>query len=281
MDVKSVIGKIKMGAGSMLAFLTAFFAALISHIKTAGAKPPTTTPPPLPPPPIPNLPPPPAPGAYTSETWRPYVLYQMAKLASGIYIPIQFAINWIQKESGGNPCAIGDFGVKGPDGYPLEQGITQLWNPDDMNLVGVKSGEFRAYCSKTGSQVCTRALTQAEMLKQAAAQVNKMVSCIAHVNRTLAANKASALVGWRPNGEDYWKLVKCVHGLPGLVSGMMFVTRALGRAPSNWTEFKDQILSKVKLDGDAKSGTERYRKKFPDIFDNAEFTANGVGTAVS
>jgi hypothetical protein len=191
-------------------------------------------------------------------------------------MPIQFVINYIEKESGGNPCAIGAVGAKGPDGFPREQGIAQLYNPDDMKLLGVPSGKFRKYCNPGGTtraeqQFCLRPLTNVEMNDQAKSLIAKIKNMMPIANRVLLASGAAQLPGWAPTTEDFWRLVKLIHGLPGLANGMAFVTKKLGRAPSDWKEFRDQVMAGVKMD----SGTEKYRFKYGEIFDNAEFTASG------
>ena len=81
-------------------------------------------------------------------------------LANGIQLP--YALKWIEIESGGNPCAIGDPSQRGPDGQPRELGIAQLHNPDDLRRVGVTGAELRAYCVP-GTAAMSRAMTIAEM----------------------------------------------------------------------------------------------------------------------
>lgn len=230
-----------------LAFIA--LAALIAAHNTASAN--SMSPPP------PN----PPPSRYGVESWRPY----LEPLLARTWIPIEFALGWIRVESGGNPCAIGSIGANGPDGQPREQGITQLYNPDDFTQLGIPKGSFRAYCVP-GTQVCSRWLTKQEMGAQAEAHVKKIQSSIAYAQRILVANKADTMAGWRTGGRDFWRLVKLVHGLPGLVKGFTTVAKELGRAPASWDEFKNSILVGVKLD----PGTEHYRSKYAALFKNAE-----------
>ena len=75
---------------------------------------------------------------------------------------------------------------------------------------------------------------------------------------------------WRP--KDQLKLVKLVHGLPGLVkSGVALATKHLGRAPRDWLEFKTAVNA-TKMD----AGTEKYRNLFPKVFANAEKVTAGL-----
>lgn len=199
--------------------------------------------------------------SYTVEDWIPL----MELLAANANLPqeaLPFVMAWMQHESGGNPCAWGTATAKGPDGHPREQGIGQLYNPDDFTRFDIPSGAFRVYCIP-GTQKCSRELTAEEMMAQAKGFM-KLVTRSREV-----AGLASAKVGLQWTGKDRWKLVKLVHGLPGLVKqGLSRTTTKLGRPPKNWQEFKVTI-DETKLD----DGTERYRAIFPRLFANAEKTA--------
>lgn len=211
-------------------------------------------------------------GRYSTESWMPYLTPLMAKLN----IPLIFAMNWIRIESGGNPCAFGNANAKGPDGTPREQGITQLWNPDDFQALKVPLGSFRVYCIP-GTQQCSRTLTDDEMWEQARAHIAMIGKCVAYAARVLGDSGASALPGWDNRKADFWKLVKLVHATPGMVKGMSYVKTSLGRAPINWDEFKNAVLKGgVKLD----AGTERLRAEFGRLYANAERCASGVGAGV-
>lgn len=223
---------------------------------------------------------------YTPELWAtalvPFVALHQ--------IPLEFAVAALTEESTGNPCAIGDPTQYGDDGNPRELGIYQLYNPDDLKLVKLTGSELRAYCSpqkvpyklKDGttvmgpSQEVIRPLTADEMAAQARGAVEKIAS-----SRAYAAHYAAlAGVKWPSDGVDFWRLVKLVHGLPGLVNnGIAHVTTYLGRPPASWAEYRHLIESgAVKCD----PATEAKRSKYPEIFNNAErATATMQGKAIA
>lgn len=199
---------------------------------------------------------------YTPAYWQPLVLSQ----APFSRVPGVFAMNWLTHESGGKPCAFGTATALGPDGHPREQGLAQVYNPDDFKSLGIPSGSLRVYC-QPGTQTCTRLLSADEELAQVNALFGLIRKCRAKADVAMSAN---GVRGW---GErDYWRLVKLVHALPGLVKGLAYVTKSLGRPPLNWAEFKGNVLAGTKLD----AGTERYREMFPRLFANAEKTAAGI-----
>lgn len=176
-----------------------------------------------------------------------------------------YAAKWLEVESGGNPCAVGNLNAKGPDGNPLEMGIAQFYNPDDLGRLKLSGNELRAYC-KPGTQSVSRALTDGECKDQAEAAVKLIVQCRDSAEKDLA--KVGASWGER----DLAALTKLQHGLPGLSrAGLPVVTKQLGRPPATWKEYRLTMTS-VKLD----PGTERYRSSYAKIFDNAEKTASVV-----
>lgn len=205
---------------------------------------------------------------YSTATWVAPVT--VASLAA--QIPPPFSINWLDEESGGNPCTIGKAGQHGPDGAPRELGIAQLYNPDDLKLLSITSSELRAYCAADpDSQVVTRDLTEAEVTTQVRGLIGKIQQA-----------RASAMAWLHKVGAtwpeiDTWKMTKLVHGLPGLVHGVVAVTAKLGRPPTDWSEFRAAIAT-TQLDAQ----TEAYRNNppkrvnFSDIFDNAEHATRGM-----
>jgi hypothetical protein len=192
---------------------------------------------------------------YSVDSWLPYV----KPLCEGARVSLLFALGWIRVESGGNPCSFGSATAKGPDGHPREQGIGQFYNPDDFTRYGIPSGSLRVYCTP-GTQQCSRRLTEQEMQDQA----RYLVALIARCREVAGATTSSNGVRW--TGKDQYRLVKLVHGLPGLVKqGIPRVTKKLGYPPRSWDEFKSAVASTV-MD----SGTEKYRQYFPRLLANAE-----------
>lgn len=183
-------------------------------------------------------------GGYTTNFWAPIV----APLALAANIPLQFVLAWIEMESSGNPCAVGNIHAHGPDGEPLEMGIVQMYNPDDFKRAGVDPAAFRRYCVP-GTQRCSRKLTAQELVAQARAAMTLII----HAKQVAESVLHSIGADWIER--DVLRLTKLVHALPGLAKhGPVAVTHHLGRAPESWGEFADN-LSNVKLD----AGTERYR----------------------
>lgn len=201
-----------------------------------------------------------------TEAWR--LFFMPMSVATGV--PIQFALAWTEKESGGNPCAVGRLTALGPDGTYQEMGIGQFYNPDDLKRFGVTGKSLRVYCVP-GTQRCSRQLTPTEMAQQA----HLLYQLIQYCRDTAdTAMRKNGVRGW--SERDTYKLTKLVHGLPGLVkSGLALVTIALKRPPRDWSEFKSAILGGVKMD----AGTERYRAQFARTFANAESTANAIPAA--
>ena len=177
----------------------------------------------------------------------------LAPLCSAAGVPLEFALKWIEVESGGNPCAIGSVKSKGPDGYPREIGLVQLWNPDDFDALGIKPAQLRSACgtgaTRSELQACARPLSSDEMLLHAQTSVKFIVR--AHVRAASALQSVGASWG----GRDPWMLTKLVHALPGLVTGgLSAVAKHLGKPPSSWNEFRDTLADVV-----LPKNTEEYR----------------------
>jgi len=310
----------------LLYAIGALGAALLGYVfigrRSAPAAPPRELPPPPPPPPpdpapdppppapIPRPPDPPSPPAPPPVPFPPLppdgpvdqpppnggvvgppgIQEWSAALAPGCMakgIPLPYGLKWGDMESGWNPCAIGYPAAHGPDGMPLEMGVAQLYNPDDLDLISPKltGTELRAYCVpgdqhsilykgkviKGFSQALTRRLRPDEIRRQADA----MVALIARSMRSATSDLASigAGPGWSPSGRDYWRLVKLQHGLPILSrQGLPKVKKLLGRPPASWSEFKS-ALDRVKFDPDIE---RKYRSEFPRILLNAETCASVI-----
>lgn len=182
-------------------------------------------------------------------------------------IPLAYALRWVDMESGGNPCAIGYPPAHGPDGMPLELGIAQLYNPDDLHLTTppLTGAELRAYCVpgdqheimykgrviRGFSQALLRPLLPEERTRQAQGAIDLIRASVRRAEGDLQGVGAGP--GWARDGRDFWRLVKLQHGLPAFSrEGMPAVARLLGRAPRGWKEFTAS-LGRVTLGHSAES----------------------------
>lgn len=170
---------------------------------------------------------------YTTNVWGPVI----AAMAVKEGFPFEFGMKWVDLESEGNPCAIGEAGKFGTDGVPLEFGIAQVYNSDDYYRrlgggVGIADAKSRrAYCRYP--QTVTRVLTPAEMTEQAQDLADVVKLCRDNLDHHMSLN------GIKWGTRDYWRGVKLYHALPGMVSGgLAAVTGKLGRAPTDWAEFR-------------------------------------------
>lgn len=188
----------------------------------------------------------------------------LAPLCLARGIPTAFAARWVEMESGGNPCAVGYPPAKGPDGYPLEMGIAQLYNPDDLGVVDPRltGAELRA-CCVPGDQHETvykgrrvrgfsgrmaRPMTPAEIQRQAEGTVGLIARCVQSATRDLVDVDAGP--GWSLSDRGFWALVKLRHALPAVVAvGLPAVASRLGRPPKSWSEFVTQCR-RVKFPAD-------------------------------
>jgi hypothetical protein len=203
--------------------------------------------------------------SYTVATWQP-VIARMLTEPAFTRIVLPYAMKWAEIESGWNPCAIGSPGQTGPDGFPREIGLGQLYNPDDFTREGVSPAAFRAY-----ALVSTADETKALAAQYLAAYANKDSATMHAIAlkmqthaRALTAQEMDAQVrytlllpiahdmtiadaavhtyGLSWSVPDYWKLVKAPHALPAILgNGMPAVVKKLGRAPSSWAEFRSVL----------------------------------------
>ncbi len=166
---------------------------------------------------------------YVTSIWEPLV----AALAVPAGIPIEFGMQWVENETGGNPCDIGELNKFGPDGCPLEFGIAQVYNPDYYPFLGIKDGKSRrAYC--TYPNTVNRQLTAEEMTQQVQDLVATIKYCVTNAGHHLVANHYPWLAGSR----DYWRAVKLWHALPSIMSpGFAHVAAKYG-IPKTWAEFR-------------------------------------------
>jgi len=173
-------------------------------------------------------------------------------------VPVSFAMAWLAIESSGKPCAIGVPGAKGPDGNPLELGLWQAYNPDDLKPAGITGAELRAYCVP-GGQALARAMTPGEIARQMDLGVSLITRKRAYADRYLTANG----VTWPTTGPDYWAAVKLPHAWPPIINtGLHQVVQKLRRAPISWAEFRatyEQIEPRAKFDPNVKEQSLYYR----------------------
>jgi hypothetical protein len=188
--------------------------------------------------------------------WRPIV----HELIASTYPRINeaFAMKWGDAESAWNPCSVGAPGSLGPDGNPTEVGVGQLFNPDDFNRFGIQAADYRAYCQPAAPLAAQyRAAVAAKDSAAARAAARQMQSLtrpltlqemVDQVHWTLlakidegmkVADAAVQKYGLQWPFRDYWKLVKAPHAYPPILNtGMPAVVKKLGRAPTDWAEFR-------------------------------------------
>lgn len=224
--------------------------------------------------------------------WQPAVTAQ-ATLAG---IPWRFAMAWLAVESGGNPCAVGEPTAVGPDGYPREVGLFQIYNPDDFKAIGGSAAELCSYCVRPSSGVKahrdddggyrdgTLTNPQHAIAPLTAAQVQRHVDLgmrLINQKRRYAERYLNASkVPWSPDSPDFWAAVKAPHAYPVILNtGIPLVTKHLGRPPQSWHEFRatyELIEPKARFAPGAPHQTPLYR-----ALENAEWTGFHVqGPAV-
>lgn len=197
------------------------------------------------------------------RAWRPIIA---SLLPSSL--DLDFVMKWIEVESGGNPCAVGSFKQRGPDGHPRELGIAQFYNPDDLVRIKLTGDQLRAYCIPE-TQKLSRPLTAEEMRQQAQATIDLILYCRQRAIRDLEGVGAPMNEAWSQRGRDFYALIKLQHGLPVIPKkGFPAVTKLLGRPPANFAEFSE-AMDRVNLGESA----ERYRPLFARVLANAVKTA--------
>lgn len=225
---------------------------------------------------------------YSVASWRS-LLAQYAP-----EIPFPFLENWLAGESGGNPCAVGmcvdaagrtaDANGKGICGtsaavWVKEAGIFQVYfNTQASTQGGATSAQLRAACVGTTQQLA-RALTSDEMVLQVTSGLPTVRAAIATTRAELTAAGAT----WSETSPDFWAFVKLQHGLPAIGREILpIVTQQLGRAPSNWREFRayaEQVPAEQMSPGStglrrfrlaASQHTPKLASRYHDVLANAE-----------
>jgi hypothetical protein len=179
---------------------------------------------------------------YAVESWRPLV----AEMAGDI--PVEVLLRWIKHESGGNPCSTGKI----TDGVSIENGLFQLYSPDDDHFA-TPAQLHGSFCS---GQTCVRDLTLDEARIQVASGIAYVRQCR---NRARAQLQQGGVV-WDEAGSDFWALVKMQHNLPSVPA--KFIPKL---HPSSWSEFKAGVLA------------EQPQYGSTTIFSNAEDIGSAAG----
>jgi hypothetical protein len=164
---------------------------------------------------------------------------------------------WTAIESDGDEGSIGAPGAKGPDGYPKEVGLLQLYNPDDFQSLG---------------------FTPAQLLNAAPAdKAAKYIQFALLKKRTADHVLANAHIAWPTSSPDYWSAVKLEHASVAYPPTMYAqVTAKLGRPPNSWREFRstyEAFNPAAKFNPALKADEQNY---FFRILDNAEWTGYHV-----
>jgi len=221
--------------------------------------------------------------------WRAPVMTAM-NLAS---IPPLYGVAWLAVESGGNVCAVGELTATGPDGYPREVGLFQIYNPDDFRALGASPAEILdgvcaipppgarqhkasdggwADGSQRNPQHQVAPLTEAQIARNVALGV----ALVQMKQRQVAPWLQRAGAAW--SGPDYWSLVKSYHGWPPIANHWLgVVAQHLGRAPSGWMEFRATLAAiepTANFNAALKEQTPLYRG-----LENAEWTGFHVEAA--
>jgi len=161
-------------------------------------------------------------------------------------IPVEVLLRWLQRESAGNPCATGKI----VDGASVENGLFQLYSPDDDHLA-TPAQLHGSFCS---DQTCTRDLT----LDEARLQVASGIAYVRICRDRARAQLKQAAVTWTESGRDFWSLVKMQHNYPVVPKEYVPKLR-----PASWSEFKEGVL-----------------KEHPDYANTTIFTlAEDIGSA--
>lgn len=151
-------------------------------------------------------------------------------------IPLNCLFAWIKKESGGNPCSIGDVPSSG--NYPLEYGLFQLHGVADKEIAS--SAEMRGMC-KIGSpdgerkvwESLNRNLTQDEKIKQVVTGIKLVEKCRQKAREALQ----KAGTKWDEQDPDFWNLVKLYHASPAVVN----MVGQMKESPTSWKDIRSTL----------------------------------------
>lgn len=191
-------------------------------------------------------------------------------------LPVEFLLAWLEKESGGSPCATGIPNV--------EAGIFQTFHPSDDRF-GATFEQLRAACS---GQSQVRQLSSEETELQARAGIN----FVRGKRDAARAHFAAAGIRFGAGSTDFWTGVKQEHALPCVMGGLLpRITAKLGRPPRSWAEIHQTAMAMAPSEMDpgcakfaASPSLRGLRNRLEDTFANAEeigrFGSGGVGSVL-
>lgn len=193
-------------------------------------------------------------------SWQAELTAQAPDLETGVLL------RWIQRESDGNPSAVGSTAQLQRDGWAREAGIGQVYFESRAQAqFGTTSDELRAG-SAPGVQTMTRELTEAERGAQTGSLIAMLRRYIADGQSVLSS------VGQTWSETDVYCLAKLKHALPVLARA--FLVRA-GDAATDWDAFRAWLEALSVTDSVAiYSGSATYYP-WSRYLNNAQYTGRG------
>lgn len=158
-------------------------------------------------------------------SWRDELARQAPELDTDVLL------RWIQRESDGNPGAVGSIKQLQRDGWAREAGIGQVYfETRDQRVFSVTSAELRAG-ALAGSQSLSRDLTEPERLAQTSSLILMARAYIIDGGSVLAD------LGAQWSAADIYALAKLKHALPVLAG--TFLRHCPD--PSSWDAFRSWL----------------------------------------
>jgi hypothetical protein len=172
-------------------------------------------------------------------------------------IPVDFLLAWIDHESSGrSTIPVSSIG---------ERGAFQIY-PDEAKQIGYSDAQFAAL-STEGDPPSGGSLNADSGVRVARYYMGKANSVLSQVG-----------ADWGSSG-SYWTLVKLFHGAPAVAKeGMVAVSKYLGRAPSDWTEFA-YYLTNLAQSGDP-SLSATVQRLAPKLVGNSTEIAQKAGLSL-
>lgn len=193
-------------------------------------------------------------------SWQVELATQAPELDTG------FLLRWIQRESDGNPAAVGSLKQLQRDGWAREAGIGQVYfEARTQRVFGVTSDELRAG-AQSGSQLLSRELSEPERLAQTSsliAMAREYIIDGAHVLQSL---------GQQWEASDLYCLAKLKHALPVLAGSFLL------HAPdaSSWDSFRAWLESLSLGDSQAIYANAAAYYPWARYLNNAQYTGRGA-----